>query len=107
MKALISKIKENMKQVTFLGELCNVHTNHVYNNNRQVIELEIAETGEPMCVATVNIPDVHLEKDEVIIKDHSENEGIFEILLNAGIIKDTGKRAQTTFVQCPIAKLIE
>ncbi len=31
---------------------------------------------EEQCVATINLPDEPLEKDEVIIKDYSENEGI-------------------------------
>jgi hypothetical protein len=95
-----------MKQVTFLDYLCNVHINHTYANGRQVIELEIAETGEPMCKATVNMPEIHLEKDEVIIKNYSENEGIFEILIQAGIIADTGKKANNGHVECPIAKLL-
>ena len=48
----------------------------MYANSRKVIELFEAETGEPFCVATVNIPDAFLLKQEVVIKDYSENEGI-------------------------------
>lgn len=94
-----------MKQVTFRGELCNVDTSKTYFNGRAVIKLTIAETGEPMAIATANLPETPLKSDEVIIKNYSENEGIFKILCDAGIIEPTNKRTSGAFVTCEIAKL--
>ena len=61
--------------------------------------------GEPIAMATVNIPECPLGVDEVIIKDYSENEGMLECLLKAGIIELTGVRVQTGFVECPVCVL--
>jgi hypothetical protein len=35
---------------------------------------------------TVNLPEVHLDPDEVLIKDYAENEGVLASLVNAGIV---------------------
>jgi hypothetical protein len=94
-----------MQQVNFLGELCNVDLSGKYSNGRQAIEL-ICENGEPMCMATVNVPALALAKDEVIIKNYSENEGILEVLISAGIVKETGETVKMGFVECPIVKLL-
>ena len=94
-----------MQQVTFLGELCDVDLSNKYSNGRQAIEL-ITQDGEPMCMATVNVPALALAKDEVIIKDYSENEGIFKVLSDAGIVKATGETVKMGFVECPIVKLL-
>lgn len=93
------------KQVIFLNTLCDVNTSYTYANKRIAIELTEAETGELMCIATVNIPDVHIEVGQVIIKDYSENEGIFKTLCKAGIIEPTGKSISTGMVTCPIGRL--
>lgn len=50
------------------------------------IMLDDADTNEPVAVATINIPDEDINKDEVIIKDYSENEGILSTLISAKII---------------------
>lgn len=92
-----------MKQVTFLNHTLNVNMLK-YGNGRPAIEL-VTQDGEPFCVATVNIPCVALEKDEVIIKNYSENVGVLPALIEAGVIENTGKTAQTGFVTCAICKL--
>jgi hypothetical protein len=47
--------------------------------------------GEPVATATVNEPKIELQEHEVIIKNWSENLGIFEVLENAGVITRTEK----------------
>lgn len=101
------------KIVNFLGCDCEV-VKHKYNNGRTALELVIAKDdeerdlfkGEPMTMATVNIPMANLEADEVVIKDYSENEGVLEALVKAGVVKDTGKIIATGFVTCPVCKLL-
>lgn len=41
---------------------------------------------ETAAIATVNVPDIYLEPDEVLIKNYSENEGIMELMVKAGHI---------------------
>ena len=104
-----------MKQrsVYFLDIKCDI-VKLRYPNSRTALELVIAENdeerelykGEPMATATVNIPQVPLERNEVIIKDYSENEGMLETLVKAGIVEDTGKVVETGFVVCNICKLL-
>lgn len=74
-------------------------------NNRLALEL-LEKDGMPYAVATVNVPDVELEADEVIIKNYSENEGILEMLEKEGIVKQTGKSVRTGWVTVPICKLL-
>lgn len=57
-----------------------------YSNGRTAITLSDAEDFMPIAKATVNIPEAHLEDDEVLIKDWSENEGIYQALVKAGVI---------------------
>jgi hypothetical protein len=57
-------------------------------------------------MATVNIPDVPLENDEIILKTYSGNEGIDEVLMAAEIIGPALRSIQTGFVVVPIHKLL-
>lgn len=47
--------------------------------------------GEPIAVATVNLPEWELEPREVFIKSWAENEGMFDWLYENGLIEPTGK----------------
>jgi hypothetical protein len=77
-----------------------------YDNDRIAIQLLDAEDNSPIATASINLPDIELEKDEVIIKDYSENEGILQVLLDAGILEKTGKSVNVGFVNVKICKLI-
>ena len=75
----------NSWKVNFRGEDCHVRLGH-YSNGRLAITL-ITEEGEPMAVATVNLPDEDIMDDgHVFIKDWSENEGMFDALIRSGVI---------------------
>ncbi len=76
------------------------------STDRTAITL-ITQEGEQWCTASVNVPDVHLDKDEVIIKNYSENEGILEALVESGYIEPTNRTAQVGRVTCRICKVIE
>lgn len=80
---------------------------HLYNNCRTAIELVDEKDGEPVLMATVNIPEAHIESDEVIIKNYSENEGILEVLIEAEIISGPIDYVQSDFVECPVCKLLK
>jgi len=57
-----------------------------YRNERIALELIDEKNGEPVLVATVNVPEEIINADEVIVKNYSENEGILEVLIRQGIV---------------------
>jgi hypothetical protein len=73
-----------------------------YENGRLALMLIDAKDGSPVATATVNIPDVKLGKNEVLIKDYSENQGMLQVLEEAGIVRATGERIRSGFVEIPI-----
>lgn len=97
---------KNFKTVKFREWNCRISFDR-YLNNRIAIQLYDLEDGSPVATATVNIPDLDfLNKDEVIIKDYSENEGMLEALINADIISKPLYYVLTSFVKCPVCKLL-
>ena len=76
-----------------------------YLNGRLAIRLVDANNGEDVAMATVNVQDYDLPPNEVIVKDYSENEGMCNALVEAGLIELTGNKTQTGFVFCPIGRL--
>jgi hypothetical protein len=72
--------------VDFRDEKCNVFIGkYAQNKDLKSIQLKTVEDGSPMALATLNI-DVPCDSDEVFIKNYSENKGILETLIEAGII---------------------
>lgn len=84
---------------------CNV-CKVVYSNHRTAICLTDVETGEPILTATVNIPEEVIEKDEVIIKNYSENEGILDTLVKNKIVSTPIRFVNIGYVTVPICKLL-
>ena len=79
------------------------------SNNRVGLQLvEVHPTGgDPVvAIATVNIPEIPLESDEVIIKDYSENEGMLKALLTAGIVAEPHRFVGSGFVTMPVCRLL-
>lgn len=62
----------------------------------------------PFGVASVNLPEEnhYLKNGEIFIKNYSENVGMFESLVAAGIIRDTGKTVNLGFTEVNIAELL-
>lgn len=73
-----------------------------YRNGRLAIELCPAGDDEQSLVATVNLRDCVIGEDEVLIKDYSENRGVMDALILAGVIEDTGRSMPE---HCPIARV--
>ena len=78
-----------------------------YQNGMTALELIDTEDDEVVMVATVNIPDAQIEKDELIIKNYSENEGVLEALQKLGIIGPVLRTIRTGFVTCPVVKRLK
>jgi len=78
-----------------------------YWNGQTSIVLIDDEDGCQVMVATVNIPDAQLEKDEVIIKNYSENEGVLDFLIENGITSKPDRWIASGWVTCPVVKLLK
>ena len=78
-----------------------------YGNGRTAIGLFDPETAEPLCVATVNLPEADLAEDHVFIKDWSENEGVLKSLVDQDLVVDTGGRVPTGYVSAALCLLTE
>jgi hypothetical protein len=89
-----------------------------YANGRTAIQLYDAEDGQPLVTATVNIPDLPgedidkfcqaYERDResfLLIKDWSENEGIYSSLVAAEAIEPTAYSVPTGYVFARVAFL--
>lgn len=77
-----------------------------YMNGRVAIEYVNTIDGEPECTATINLPDEQIEDDEVIIKDYSENEGLYDMMLQAGHIGPAIRYVQSGWISAPVCKLL-
>ncbi len=77
-----------MKQVLFRNWLCNVHLGK-YHNGRSALRLTDAVNNAPIATCTINEPlHQYPTKDNwVLIKNYSENKGIYKALLDAGVIE--------------------
>ncbi len=71
---------------TNYAEYTVILTGGSYANGRKAIRILDAEDGSPVMTATVNVPDEHIEPDEVIIKNYSENEGCLPFLIANGVV---------------------
>jgi hypothetical protein len=75
-----------------------------YPNGRTAIELINKEDGDSVVVASVNLPDEILDSGEIAIKNYSENTGVMELLINAGVISQPIRYVNTGMVRIPICK---
>ena len=91
--------------ISFWGNKCKVHIAQ-YSNKRIALELLDINDNTSIAIATVNLPNIDLQKDEVAIKNYSENEGILDILINAEIISKPLYSVKSGFIDIPICKLL-
>ena len=86
------------KEIVFRKETLTVEIGKYRQNNRKSITL-MTKKGEPFMVASVNINELDVAENEVLIKNYSENEGIYEALMEANVIKKAKQIYQTTFAE--------
>lgn len=60
--------------------------------------------GFPEAKATVNMPEITVTEGLMILKNWSENEGIPEALVKAGLVELTGLTVTNGFVNAPLAR---
>ena len=80
-----------------------------YTNGRLAIILDYADEEmdmlAPFAKVTVNMPDIHLNEGEVLIKDWSENEPLVEFLVEEGLLIPTGREVASGYIFPMVARL--
>ena len=74
-----------------------------YPNGTNAIQLTEKESGNPYITVSTYISGIKLLDDEAVIKNYAKNNGVFEALVEQGIIKPTGRYAGSPLR--PIAKI--
>lgn len=77
-----------------------------YANKRIAIKLQSTKDGAPWGVLTVNVPDVHLDDGEILVKTWSENKPFRAPALATGLFQDTGKRVPAGYAQAEIWRMM-
>lgn len=77
-----------------------------YSNGRPALVLVDAATYERQATATVNIPEVDCPIGHVFIKTYSENEGMLEALMAAGVVSEPIAWIENNYVSFPLCKLM-
>ena len=80
--------------IKFKNYSCNIELGR-YNNERLAIKLISAVNdmknelflGSPIATATVNVPEIKIDNNQIIIKSYMENDGMLETLEQYGYIK--------------------
>jgi hypothetical protein len=69
----------------------SVHAQQYYRGNGLAVRLIDESDGEDYAMVSVNIEGLTLKDDEFVFKTYSENEGLLEGLLAAGVVEQTGR----------------
>ncbi|MEN8196754.1 MAG: hypothetical protein ABFS30_09595 [Pseudomonadota bacterium] len=87
------------------GVECEVVFDH-YENGNVALSLIDKERREPYGRASVNIRNVVLPPDQVLIKTWSENQGMLEALVTAGIVEPTARTIPVEFSDATVCRLL-
>lgn len=86
----------------------SVHADRYRHGAGLAVELIDEEDGTPYATASVNVEGVELAGDEFVFKTYSENEGLLQAMLQAGVIAMTGRYAEVGFAgPQPVCRLLK
>ena len=97
------------EKVKFKGWVCDVVLSTYAVDQSNALLLLDSDTSERIATATVNLSGygVNLKGDLIPIKNYSENEGMLQTLLDAGVIGDPIRTVHTGHTEIPIVKLLK
>lgn len=78
----------------------------VYPNDRVALILYDTEEDCDYATATTNLPDEDVPEGHAFIKDYSENEGVLDALLAAGVVDKPIRYVHSGFVGIPLCKIL-
>ena len=94
-----------MKAMRYKDWDCNVQVTRYANGQAALVFID-REDGELIAKAST-IVSIELKEDETAIKVWTENEGMLEALVSAGVVEDTGVRVQCGWSEAPIVKILD
>ena len=107
-------MKKPIKRVHIKTAICDQELDlygfHYRDNDKVALELWSPETeeepAEPYYTATVNVQGAFVPEGHVLLKGWSENEGLPEALVAAGLVEMTGVTVPTGYCEAQEAKLL-
>jgi hypothetical protein len=103
-ESTVSYLIKAMKTVIWRDKILAPSLMVYRNTNRYALLLY--DGGMLEAVASINDAQVPLKDDEIIIKGYSENDGLFEALLEAGVIEDLHRTVPDGWERAKIARLL-
>lgn len=95
------------EKITYNNEKLKVAFSR-YQSDDSIAMFLMEKHGQMYTKVTVCIPGTKLDKNnEVIIKTWTENEGLLKVLIDSGIVEDTGKKIPTGYVEATLCRLLK
>ena len=102
------KTNPDWPTVRFLNQDCMLNFDR-YRNGRLALSLIFRDEDgfmEVMTTASVNLPHAPLNEGEMFIKDWSENEGLLQALIDAGVVRRPLRWVTSGYVEVPAVRLL-
>ena len=77
----------------------------IYKNGRKALVF-VDMSGRIILPCSVNLPNEPLDEDEILIKNYSENQGMLDALVDAGVVRFDGVCVDTGYINLSKCKLI-
>ena len=79
-----------------------------YAHGGLAVHLMDESDGEPYATVSIYVRGVCLGEDQFVFKTYSENEGLLESMLKAGVVEETGVSVELSFGDPqPICRLVK
>jgi len=107
------------KIVKFCGIDCYVDSSSAYQQNSRQVVLQLVAApskqnedqgvleGMPVARASTCVPDYPFEPGQTAIKDFSENSGILDALVSAGVVQYTGNDCLLGLIPFPVVRVLD
>lgn len=87
----VTRIKLEKKEVIFSGYVCYIKI-RPYNSGRIYMTLHDKLDNQQVARVTLDLDDIPHIPNLIIVKNYAENEGIYEALLKAGVVKECERK---------------
>jgi len=94
-----------MTIVKFKKWNCKIKISRYGVNDRLALQLNDFTNGEVVAEASINLSDFPLGENEIAIKNHSENEGILQVLVDSKIVSEPKYYVDSGFVTIPVCDI--
>ncbi|MCK5346739.1 MAG: hypothetical protein KAR20_25195 [Candidatus Heimdallarchaeota archaeon] len=93
-----------MKRIFWKGERLTL-IKRLFQTNGTMTVFLIDDTKFPLVTVNLNVSSVILQENEIIVNDFGQNEGIKQVLIEAGFLHATGNWVQYENELCEICRV--